>query len=120
MENKPLILELESLFSALSDYTRLEIVLLLLEREASVQEISLSLNKSQSLISHHLACLRNCGVVEVKKRGKNSIYSVTNDVKAILDQAISHVSKHSKQILACDIVKEDIKEREERDLMRSL
>jgi len=57
---EPLTNELESLFSALADGTRLRIVLFLLDKgEATVNEISKSLGKSQSLISHHMACLRN-------------------------------------------------------------
>jgi len=71
VESEPLISELESFFAALADKTRLQITLFLLSKEgATVQEISESLGKSQSLISHHLACLRNCGVVRVEKRGK--------------------------------------------------
>ncbi|QKQ99005.1 winged helix-turn-helix transcriptional regulator [Metallosphaera tengchongensis] len=114
MSNRPLVLELESFFSALSDETRLEIVLYLMSRDgATVQEISSSLNKSQSLVSHHLSCLRNCGVVTVERRGKFSVYALNGGgVNKILNEAIEHVSKHSKSILSCEIVREEVQERE--------
>lgn len=108
MDNRPLILELESFFSALSDGTRLEIALYLRDHEATVQEIASALGKSQSLISHHLSCLRNCGVVNVEKRGKYSVYSLNGEaVRRIINEAIDHVSRHSKSILSCEIVREE-------------
>ncbi|AWR96735.1 metalloregulator ArsR/SmtB family transcription factor [Acidianus sulfidivorans JP7] len=109
-EFSPLLAELESLFSALSDKTRLEIVLLLMNKEngLTVQDISKSLNKSQSLISHHLACLRNCGVVKVEKRGKFSVYIIYDThVKDIIKNAIEHSKEYSNSILSCEIIKEE-------------
>ncbi|AWR98523.1 ArsR/SmtB family transcription factor [Metallosphaera hakonensis] len=112
MDNRPLIAELESFFSALSDGTRLEITLFLRDREATVQEIANSLGKSQSLVSHHLSCLRNCGVVKVEKKGKYSVYSINGDgVRKIIDEAINHVSSHSKSILSCEIVKGELRDK---------
>jgi DNA-binding transcriptional ArsR family regulator len=103
-----LIGELESFFVALSDRTRLEIVIYLMQREkATVQEISNSLKKSQSLISHHLSCLRNCGIVKVTKSGKFSNYSINGDrVRKIIEEAINHVRDYSKSILSCEVVGE--------------
>ncbi|MEM0173587.1 MAG: metalloregulator ArsR/SmtB family transcription factor, partial [Sulfolobaceae archaeon] len=77
---EPLITELEAFFNAIADKTRLQIILFLLENgEVTVNQISESLKKSQSLISHHLACLRNCGVVKMERRGKFVYYSITSD-----------------------------------------
>ena len=106
--NENLLLELEIFFSTLSDKTRLEILLYLLEKEkATVQQISTDLKKSQSLISHHLAYLRNCGIVKVEKNGKYSIYSVSDeDVKEIIQIALKHVKNYSESILSCEVMKE--------------
>ncbi len=111
-KNEPLITELESFFSALSDKTRLEIVFYLLEkREATVQEISNGINKNQSLVSHHLSCLKNCGVVKLEKKGKFSIYEINdNNVEKIIRLAIDHVRSYSNSILSCDIINEEKKE----------
>ncbi|EHP70194.1 MAG: metalloregulator ArsR/SmtB family transcription factor [Metallosphaera yellowstonensis] len=109
VNNEPLLTELESFFSALADRTRLEIVLLLLRKEgASVQDMVKELGKSQSLISHHLSCLRNCGIVKMEKRGKFSVYTLNGEtVKDIMRTAIDHVGAHSKSILACDVIREE-------------
>ncbi|MFP3230207.1 MAG: metalloregulator ArsR/SmtB family transcription factor [Caldisphaera sp.] len=107
--NEPLISEMGSFFTALADKTRLEIVLFLIKSgESSVQEIANNLGKSQSLISHHLSCLKNCGVVNVVKKGKFSIYAINNkEVIEIINLAINHVSSYSKSILSCDVLKKE-------------
>ncbi|MCY0858808.1 MAG: metalloregulator ArsR/SmtB family transcription factor [Sulfolobaceae archaeon] len=104
-----LINELESLFSALSDRTRLNIVLYLIEKgESNIDDISKSLGRSQSLISHHMACLRNCGIVKVRKNGKYSLYSISNeDIITLIKIALNHVKKYSQSILSCDILAEE-------------
>jgi len=109
MENEPLLTVLESLFSALADETRLQIVLLLINQGAlPVQEISRRLGKSQSLISHHLNCLRNCGVVRVERRGKYSYYFISSEeITNIVKLAMNHAIKYSKSILSCDDLNEE-------------
>lgn len=113
-KNDPILIELESFFSALSDKTRLEIVFYLLEKNVgTVQEIANGINKNQSLVSHHLSCLKNCGVVKLEKKGKFSLYEINGDnVKKIIKFAINHVESYSKSILSCDIIKEEKKEEE--------
>ncbi len=108
-DRRLLIMALESLFNALSDETRLSIVLLLINHgQLPVQEISRMLGKSQSLVSHHLSCLRNCGVVKVERRGKYSYYSISSEeVAGIVKLAISHAAKYSQSILACDVLNEE-------------
>lgn len=110
----PLMAELESFFSALSDSTRLKIVMFLLERgEASVQEICKGVGKSQPLVSHHMSCLKNCGVVKWERKGKYVMYKLNDDhVKGILEEALKHVSVFSKSILSCEVVREEKEERE--------
>lgn len=106
----PLIDELQSFFSALSDATRLEIVLFLLNKGegATVQEITNALDKSQSLISHHLACLRNCGIVKAERKGKFVVYSLNGkEIKDIIEIAIRHSKEYSKSILSCEVLNEE-------------
>jgi len=58
-------------FSALSDETRLSILHALKENgEMCVNDICKATGKDQSLVSHHMACLRNCGLVNTEKNGK--------------------------------------------------
>ncbi|GAA5420805.1 arsenic resistance transcriptional regulator ArsR1 [Sulfurisphaera tokodaii] len=106
---EPLLTELERLFSALSDRTRLSITLLLLEKgELTVDEISKDLKKSQSLISHHLSCLRNCGIVKVRKDGKYSLYSIASDnVAELIKVAMRIIKDYSESILGCEVLNEE-------------
>jgi DNA-binding transcriptional ArsR family regulator len=109
MGDEPLLTVLESLFNALADETRLQIVLLLINQGAlPVQEISRRLGKSQSLISHHLNCLRNCGVVKVERRGKYSYYFISSEeITNIVKLAMNHAIKYSKSIISCDVLNEE-------------
>jgi len=104
-----LLMVLESLFNALADETRLQIVLLLINQGSlPVQEISRRIGKSQSLVSHHLNCLRNCGVVKVERRGKYSYYSISSEeVANIVKLAMNHAVKYSKSILSCEVLNEE-------------
>lgn len=94
-------------FRALSDETRIAIIHALKKNgRMSVMEICSALKKEQSNVSHHLACLRNCGVVQVQKNGKNMIYFLrNNEVTEILGLAEKHVRDALESILACEVVK---------------
>jgi DNA-binding transcriptional ArsR family regulator len=93
-------------FSALSDETRLRILSLLRERGGMcVNDISAAIGRDQSLVSHHVRCLRNCGFLTMEKSGKFSIYAVrTERIPEILDLADQHVRGMSESILHCDVV----------------
>lgn len=67
---------LESL-KLLSDPTRLRILLLLDAEEISVAELQEILNMKQSRISTQLALLKQAGLVQVRRSGKNSLYALT-------------------------------------------
>jgi ArsR family transcriptional regulator len=92
---------------ALSDETRLEILEALSARkEMTVSEICATLGKDQSNVSHHLACLRNCGVVTTRRDGKYVYYALNGRkrVGKILDLTDAHVREVLDRILACDVV----------------
>lgn len=80
------------IFKSLSDSTRLRILLLLLQRELCVCELTFILEMEQSRISHQLRVLRNADLVEDIREGKWIIYRVTEDkkidLKLIFDQLI--------------------------------
>lgn len=79
-------------FKALSDPTRLRILLLLLQKELCVCELTFILEMEQSRISHQLRVLRNADLVEDMREGKWIIYRVPEDkkidLKLIFDQLI--------------------------------
>ena len=63
------LVQMESLFKALADATRLRILGLLLAGEVCVCDIHESLKIPQSKASRHLAYLRRSGLVETRREG---------------------------------------------------
>lgn len=61
---------------ALADPTRQEIMTLICCREMSVGDIVEAVGVSQPTVSHHLAILREAGLVKVRDEGKHTFYSL--------------------------------------------
>jgi ArsR family transcriptional regulator len=61
-------------FKALADPTRLRILNLLLVRPGCVCELQAVLDLPQSLLSRHLAYLRNAGLVQDERQGMRVFY----------------------------------------------
>src|SRR4249920_2531937 len=61
--------DMETLFKALADVTRLRILGLLLAGEVCVCDIQDSLKSPQSKVSRHLAYLRRARLVETRREG---------------------------------------------------
>lgn len=66
-----------ALFHSLSDGTRLAIVRRLAEGEARVADLVGELRLAQSTVSAHMACLRDCNLVEGRPQGRQVFYSLT-------------------------------------------
>ena len=64
------------LFRGMSDPSRVMILRHLLLGEHNVRELTHHLGLAQSTVSQHLACLRDCGLVEVRAVGRASYFSV--------------------------------------------
>jgi ArsR family transcriptional regulator, arsenate/arsenite/antimonite-responsive transcriptional repressor len=64
---------------AISDETRQKIMKLVCCQRLSVNEIYEKMNVSQPTISHHLAILREAGLVTVQEEGKQSFYSLNQE-----------------------------------------
>lgn len=67
----------EALFHSLSDSTRLAIVRRLADGEARVADLVTQLGLAQSTVSKHVACLRDCGLVDGRPAGRQVFYSLT-------------------------------------------
>lgn len=67
-----------TVFNALSDPIRLEIVEYLRDGEKCVCEIVPHLNLIQPLISRHLKTLRDAGIVRCRKDGTKRMYSIVD------------------------------------------
>jgi ArsR family transcriptional regulator len=72
-------------FKALSDATRLRLVLLLMERDLCVCELVFILKMEQSRISHQLRILRDADLVEDIREGRWMIYRIPGDARGFLE-----------------------------------
>lgn len=64
------------LFRGLADPARLTILRHLMLGEHRVVDLTAHLGLAQSTVSGHLACLRDCDLVEVRASGRSSVYSL--------------------------------------------
>lgn len=78
MSEKKCLIEMEILYMALADKTRLRILNLMRDRgEVCVCFLVDVLGESQPKISRHLASLRSAGIVEARRDGKWIHYKIT-------------------------------------------
>ncbi|WP_043500884.1 winged helix-turn-helix domain-containing protein [Georgenia sp. SUBG003] len=66
-----------ALFHSLSDPTRLAILQHLTAGEHRVRDLTDHLGLAQSTVSAHLACLKDCGLVDSRPQGRASLYFLT-------------------------------------------
>lgn len=65
------------LFKALSNDTRLRILVLLSQKELCVCQLEWALKQTQAKISRHLTVLKNSGLVKDRHKGAWIFYSIT-------------------------------------------
>lgn len=63
-----------ALFRSLGDATRLAIVHELARGERRIVDLTTTLGLAQSTVSAHVACLRDCGLVQGRVVGRQSLY----------------------------------------------
>jgi DNA-binding transcriptional ArsR family regulator len=67
------------LLKQVSDPTRLQVLMLLSEKERNVSELCADLGtQSQPAVSHHLALLRHGRLIEPRRSGKHNFYALTD------------------------------------------
>ena len=77
-----------TLFHALSDETRLEIIQRLLSGEKCVCDLTDALDAAQSRLSFHLKTLRDAGIVNDRKAGRWVYYTLDKDVFGELEELV--------------------------------
>ncbi|GKV66974.1 MULTISPECIES: helix-turn-helix transcriptional regulator [unclassified Sporosarcina] len=86
--------DVASLFSALSNPTRIKILYLLKQQSLTVTQICDRLDVSQSAVSHQLRELKFARLVRNHKHGREMIYQLDDDhVHQIFEVAIEHVKE---------------------------
>jgi ArsR family transcriptional regulator, cadmium/lead-responsive transcriptional repressor len=80
-----------ALFRSLADPVRLAIVQRLADGEARVVDLTSSVGLAQSTVSKHLACLRDCGLVDSRPEGRQSYYFLAQPSLIDLLRAAEHL-----------------------------
>jgi DNA-binding transcriptional ArsR family regulator len=79
------------LLKQVSDPKRLQVLMLLAEKERNVTELCADLGtQSQPAVSHHLALLRHGRLIEPRRSGKHNFYGLT-DAGRQLAQVVNSV-----------------------------
>ncbi|MFH2059104.1 MAG: metalloregulator ArsR/SmtB family transcription factor [Pseudomonadota bacterium] len=86
------ILQIADIFKALSDPSRLRIVLALLKQEHCVCEIASICAQTDSAVSHQLRILRTLKIVKNRRHGKIVYYAIDDDhVVALINMSLKHI-----------------------------
>ena len=100
LEKKPSKEELKRLsqvFKLLGDLTRTKILWVLDKNEMCVCDIANVLNMTKSSISHQLALLREAGIVEYRKVGKEVYYRLDDfHITKLYEIGIEHIDHKLK------------------------
>jgi ArsR family transcriptional regulator, cadmium/lead-responsive transcriptional repressor len=84
------------LFYGFSDASRLSIIEALRDGPRNVTDLVEATGLSQSNVSNHLACLRDCGLVTREQQGRFVIYSLSDprvgQLLALADEVLADVA----------------------------
>jgi DNA-binding transcriptional ArsR family regulator len=93
-----------ALFRSLGDPVRLAIVRRLSEGEARVVDLTAGLDLAQSTVSKHLACLRDCQLVDYRAEGRQSFYYVARpELVDVLRAAEALLAATGEAVTLCPI-----------------
>jgi len=87
-------------FTNLANPLKISIILSLREKEKNVNEIAENLNVEQSKISHALASLRKCNIVNVNQKGKERVYFLN---KKTIIPMLKLIDEHANSNCTCKI-----------------
>jgi DNA-binding transcriptional ArsR family regulator len=81
------------LFRAFSDTSRVRIMSALVNGEKNVSALAAIVGISESAVSHHMRGLRQMGLVQALREGKEVHYRVDDDhIIALFQQGVTHVN----------------------------
>lgn len=96
-----------AVLKAMAEENRLSILEALLDaQEMNVSQLCEAIGKEISGISHHLTCLKNCGLVSARRDGKYLYYSLNGEdrIATILQLLSDHADDVEQGALHCEIV----------------
>jgi len=90
------------LFRGLADPTRLAILLALQSGERRVVDLVAEVGTSQANVSGHLACLKECGLVTDRPRGRANYYQMARpELAALLGAAEQLLAATGDNVALC-------------------
>lgn len=96
------------MFRSLGDPTRLAIVGHLALGEHRVVDLTAHLGLAQSTVSAHLACLKDCGLVESRPVGRASVFSLARpELLALLAAAETLLAATGDAVVLCPVYGEE-------------
>jgi len=82
-------------FKCLADDTRLKILMLIQDqKELCVGELMVALDDSQTKVSRHLALLRKCGLLLVRRQKQWAYYRLNPDLASWMSEIIKLATVH--------------------------
>ncbi len=96
---------LVNFFRAMGEETRVKILMMLFEEEMCICELIEELQLSQSAISHHVKILKQAGLVNDRRNGKWTFYSINKTgfnahFDSLQDKFVKLVDKYEYQVKA--------------------
>jgi ArsR family transcriptional regulator, arsenate/arsenite/antimonite-responsive transcriptional repressor len=91
--------KLINFFKAMGEDTRVKIILMLLEEEMCICELMDELKLSQSAVSHHVKILKQAELVNDRRSGKWTFYSINKPgfeahLKSMQEKFIDPIDNH--------------------------
>jgi len=103
-------------FNAIAEPRRRQILDLLARGERAVNDLVQTLDLAQPQVSKHLRVLRQVGLVEVRREGRQRIYRVSGEqLKPIHDWVRKFAQAWEERYQALDELLEELKEKEQKD-----
>jgi ArsR family transcriptional regulator, cadmium/lead-responsive transcriptional repressor len=93
-----------ALFRSLGDVTRLVIVHELARGERRIVDLTRAVGLAQSTVSAHVACLRDCGLVEGRPQGRQMLYRLARpELGAVLAAAERLLAATGNAVALCPV-----------------
>jgi DNA-binding transcriptional ArsR family regulator len=97
-----------ALFRSLGDATRLAIVHELTRGERRIVDLTSILGLAQSTVSAHVACLRDCGLVEGRPVGRQMLYRLLHpELLTVLGAAEQLLAATGNAVALCPVYGDD-------------
>lgn len=89
-------------FHGLADRSRLAILDALRDGERSAGEVAAAAGLTPSNASRHLACLKDCGLVEARQDWRHVYYRLADGVAELLAANDAFIDRVAERVAACE------------------